>query len=350
MKLKHSYSDLIFDKKIVIIGLMPPPLGGISVHIKRVIKKFCDQGNKVVSIDVVKESKNRSKINYFLFLYNFLFKFKPDIIYYHTLSLRKYPFELIILIFFKFIFKARLILVDHTARFFYDKKWLYKKNINFLMRFVDKQILIGDSTFKSYLENNIYLKNINIESSYLHPDLSEEKLIFAQYPDLLKKFLKSYSPVILINASQFKIWQNTDLYGIDMAIQLINDLKVEFVDIGLIIAVSSLGDEDYFNKISKIIENNNNIYLLFKCEHEIWPLMKYCNIFIRPTCSDSYGISVAESLFVGTPVVASDVCNRTKGAVIFKSRNQQDLNNKVTTVLREIKNDKDIGKYCDSYM
>jgi len=56
------------------------------------------------------------------------------------------------------------------------------------------------------------------------------------------------------------------------------------------------------------------------------------DIFVRPTAVDSYGISVAEAIHFKVPAVASDVCPRPEGAVLFKSRDTTDFIQRVKTV------------------
>ena len=68
-------------------------------------------------------------------------------------------------------------------------------------------------------------------------------------------------------------------------------------------------------------------------QKELWPLLKYATVFIRPTLSDSYGISIAEALYVGTPAVASDVCKRPVGTILYKAGDVVDLSEKVRRIL-----------------
>ena len=72
---------------------------------------------------------------------------------------------------------------------------------------------------------------------------------------------------------------------------------------------------------------NENICNAF----EYWEIS---DLFIRPTSTDMEGISVKEALYVGTNVVASDVCIRPKECILFKKRDQEDLNNKVKSVYK----------------
>lgn len=330
--LKHEYTDEIFNEKILIIGLYPPPMGGISIHIKRIEKKLIAQKNEVICIDTVKELKTNNKRHYIFKLFSIIKKNQPSIIYYHSLILWKVPLDLLLFIFLKPFFNFKLVLIDHTPRFFFKKNYLYKKIINLFFAFLDKQILIGDSTYDSYIKNKIFLKNYSIESPFLPPDIDEENEILSFYPKSLFNFLTSYQHIILLNASGFKLYDGLDLYGFDFAIRLINDLNDK--QYGLILASGSITDYNYFKKIENIIECQKNIYLLLECKQELWPLIKRSKIFIRPTCSDAFGISVQEAIYFNVPTVASDVCYRPEGTILFKSRNYDDFYNKVKSIVK----------------
>ena len=65
--------------------------------------------------------------------------------------------------------------------------------------------------------------------------------------------------------------------------------------------------------------------------------MKRSSLFVRPVSSDSFGLSILESLEVGVPTVASDVCDRPAGCKVFRSRDQSEFN---TLCLSELRNEK----------
>ncbi|MDR3646448.1 MAG: glycosyltransferase [Candidatus Babeliales bacterium] len=337
MKLEHKYSDGIFNKKIVIMGIEPPPLGGIAVHNTRVIAKFRSQSNLITFIDVIKETKARAKLGYLFYLIEIIIKSKPDIVYYHTLSLRKLPVELLVLVLFRLLFKYQLTLIDHTPRFFYGKSLFYKSVVSFLLRHIDKQVFIGDSTYKSYRENGIYIsKNYSIESPYISPDFNKCDEIWSKYPQDLKNFIARRSPIVLINGSAARLVNGVDLYGFDMAIEMFNNLNHLGIRLGLIVVLAEIGDKDYFDQIYSKIKDNKDIYLLLGCNQEIWPIFARVDLFIRPTCSDAYGISIQEALDMNAAVIASNVCQRPEGTILFEMRNQNDLNKKAETILRQI--------------
>lgn len=339
MNLKHQYSENIKNQRILIFGPELPPIGGVSVHISRVSEKYKENLNETKIIDVSKEIKNRSRIKYGLFVIKTIFHFKPTQIDYHTSHLDSFMFELFGIIILKFFLKYKLLFIDHDPRYLYKKNKSFKIFFNFLNKFVEKQIIIGDSTHKSYLNNKIFLHNFIIESSFLPPSKLEiESAQNIIYPHKIQKFLEKQSPIILFNAFEFTLMENQDLYGFDRAVGLMKKLKNEFENIGLLILCSQVGNKNYFKKIEELIKQNNlndNISILFD-NYPLWPLFRKSHIFIRPTRSDSYGISVEEAITFNVPAIASNVCLRHEAAILFDNNSEEDFYIKTYDVIKKL--------------
>ena len=69
-----------------------------------------------------------------------------------------------------------------------------------------------------------------------------------------------------------------------------------------------------------------NILLLGDVSHDTClALMSVCDVFLRPTLEDGDSISVREALSLGVPVVASRVGARPAGAILFQPGDVEDL-------------------------
>lgn len=325
------YSFNRINKKIIVIGICPPPLGGIAIHIQRVIALYKKQQNAVGVIDI-----SRRRWYHFVFIdafkacFNIMY-FRPHYIDYHTAYTRRSLLELNMLLCLKILLRFKITIVEHDCRYLYHRNNIFKKIRNLLNKFIDHHVLIGNTTYKSYLENNISLKSYSIESAFLPPDTTEEVMINAIYPVSLQSFMQSRKPLILVNAFELILINSQDLYGIDMCLELIKELKTTYRNIGLLIVLSQIGNDHHFKRLNTYIKAynlNSHIYFLIN-NYPLWPLFKYCTIFVRPTFSDSFGISVAEALYFQVPAIASDVCIRQKGAILFKTGNFKSFYKKV---------------------
>jgi glycosyltransferase involved in cell wall biosynthesis len=332
MSLKpHQYSDHFCNQTIGIIGPYPPRIGGISIHIKRVVYKLKQQNNQISIIDV---ATIPTRLGRWWALIKFLHQNRTDTIFYHTLY--NSSIEWLITVLGRYLYRYQLILVEHSPRYLYARRTIDKWLFRLTMRAARQQIFIGTTTHQSYIDNKIPLTaHISIESAYLPPDPSEEPVILATYPPALWQFLQTHSPLIAINASRMTLWHGKDLYGIDVTLALLHQLKEKFPQIGLICALAERDNPAYFAKLEQYIRDNQLADSVFFLEDrkEFWPLLKQVDLFLRPTLSDSEGISILEALWCNTPVVASDACDRAAGTVLYKTGDQEDLYEKVMRTL-----------------
>ena len=325
--LKHEYSDGIAHKAIAILGNYPPPLGGVSVHIKRVMHKFKQQHNQVHHFDTLHRA---TMAGYVMRLVWFLLRVKPDIVYYHTIDLNSRLVEFHLLTMLKKIIGFQLVVVEHNCRHLYNRSAQYKTTFSMLMRAVDHLVLIGNATEKSYKANHIVMPRVTtIEAAFLPPDQQEEKAIINTYPQELRAFIESHTFIITVNAFQLTLLEGKDLYGIDQCIELLRTLGDKGA--GLIIVLGHIGNTPHY----RLLKERIALYALEdQClwivgQKELWPILKCSQVFLRPTLSDAESVSVQEALYFKVPVVASDVCIRPANVLTFKTGNVEDFYAKI---------------------
>lgn len=320
--LEHSYTKDIHDKKVLIVGRYPPPYGGVMVHIKRVQQNLEKQNNKVAIFDTTPKKHNGLLV--FAYLLKALFVHKPDIIFFHEPTMSR--LRLFSIVLFKSLFRYKLTAIDHNCRVLYTYSERNKSLFRFLIKKCDNVVVIGNTTEKCYVDNKVN-KIRSIESPYLPPDLSDDQVIFKRYPETVRNFISSHKPLISANAGCPSFVNGKDLYGIDTCVELINTLKNKYQNVGLILGIGSEGTPEQAKYLEQIREkiialSLENHICLFINKDEFWPITKRSDIFIRPTLSDSFGISVQEALDCGITAIASDVCNRPSGTILYTSNEQ----------------------------
>jgi glycosyltransferase involved in cell wall biosynthesis len=272
-----------------------------------------------------------------------LFSEKYDLIYFHTLYAENAHLDMLVLIFAYFLKNSVIITVDHDPLYLYKKSKLFKLIFNFFNLAVQEQIFIGKVTRESYIANGIkVIPNCSIESSFLPPDLADEQEIIAKYPQSVSEFIISHKPLIVANAYHFIRHKEGDLYGLDSIIELMVKVLKKYNNAGLIFSVSKIGDHELYERYHKKINDlrlNTKIFI-FLGEKEFWPLLKTADLFLRPTRSDSFGISVAEALYFGVPAIASDVCQRPNGTILYRAGEKKDFFDKVISQLDQIQKTK----------
>jgi glycosyltransferase involved in cell wall biosynthesis len=309
----------------LIIGPLPPPLGGISVYLYRLKKS--NPGTCFLD-----ESKMGKRDWLGLFLLR-----KRHFIY-HSPSLRRrlYLFGLCLLTGNSFS------LVVHGA----SLELPYAAG-NRITRFVIRRMLhkakaihVVNPAIKRWLIHDVGLPEgkIDVFSSFLPPPEEDEAQILASYDPETKDFIASHFPLIVANAHSLSFHQGTDLYGLDFCIKLVAELKAAHSEgIGLVFALAQTGDGAYLSRMRDLCDTlgiSENVHFLTG-QKEVWPLFKSAQLMVRPTFMDGFGISVAEAIHLGCPAVASDVCRRAHGTILFENRNFPDFLAKCLSALAE---------------
>ncbi len=312
------------------LGCIPPPIGGVTIFAKRKIAQLRNNGKQVTVIDLRKISLI-SKFRYFLTL---LFVGSNCGIYVNDLS----GFNLAAAGFnfrgAKVFFHDQNYNLDTMVGF---RGWLLRRCLFRCNEVYFSGAHLQDKYIKAgFMRDD---KNYSFSSPFIEPDLKDIDQIVSRYPSELFAFLKKHSPVVGANA--FKIvldHDGVDLYGVDMALALLENLRNTYPDSGLIFAIAVDQDTEYVREIKEAINYKglSEHFMFMIGVDELWPFFGMVDLFIRPTSTDGYSISVAEAIFSGTPAIASDVCERHEKAVIFRSRNQDDLEEKVCLQLANI--------------
>ena len=318
--------------KILFVGTLPPPIGGVSVHISRAVSLLKENNYNISVFDTSK----KYLISYVkvLLLFTKILLGKYNIVHVHTtrtnilkivLKAQKYS-------------KFKLYFTDHNPRLFANatktSKIFYQ---NFILN-VDLLIAVSEEVILNYKKNDIRLKNKHIiRNAFLPPNLPDEEKIISTYDNEILQFLDKRKPILVSSAYKLSFINNIDLYGLDMCIELTNNLKKDYNNIGYIFVLPDTSEnEGKLQEYQETINNlklNNNI-LIVKKPIQLWPIIKNADIFIRPTITDGDALSIREALMFNKPVIASDVCTRPDNVTIFRNRDIEDLTNKSVQILK----------------
>jgi len=328
-------------RKIAIIGPYPPPFGGISVHLQRVIALLNVKG---CPYDFYSENKiSRSEQQYFKF-YGFnkfrsLLKilFNPyALVHHHSPDIN----TRIILSLFGLLGKP-IYLHIHGASL---SDSLNGKGIKpFFIRQLMKHVhILADNSDIAQLAKQHHAKSVATIDAFLPPLYNEN--VLNGFMEKFGQFLHGKGFIISM-VGWFASYKGNDLYGFDLAIEALYNWKKANIDntVFLICSINGTQDEYIKNHIINLIAKrkiDENIYFIFEDLPEIWPLYLVSDVFIRPTCSDGSALSIKEAMWFDVPVIASDCVPRPEEVILFKNRSAADLHDKLLGIYstRENKN------------
>jgi glycosyltransferase involved in cell wall biosynthesis len=326
--------------KVNIIGPLPPPVGGISVHIKRVKRQLISEGiecNIYNEANVENEVENVYPIySYKLFVFKIPF-LKADVFHFHSISLKMR----ILLGVYKLLGK-KIILTVHG-----ESLTDQIKNSNRLVKFfllkglrkIDQVICVNEKNTKQLINLGFSAGKLMTLPAFIKP--FEEKRDIEDIPNFVWEFINTRDFVITANGC-IRFYNDEDLYGVDLLVELVyrllkNSINISFIFVVLDIDSQNEREKKYYNDVKEKIKDYKleSNFLLYETKNtEFYPILSRSHLFIRPTNSDGYGVSIAEALHFNIPSIASDVCIRPEQTILFKSRDLNDLYNKTANVIR----------------
>ncbi|HEV2705901.1 MAG TPA: glycosyltransferase family 4 protein [Pyrinomonadaceae bacterium] len=309
--------------KVLLIGSYPPPLGGVSVFIKRYRRRLEGEGHRVDVLDPARVSNVRLAMR-------LLAARRYDLI-----SLN-YPSLPVMTLLLAVGLASRTEVFEHNWRLLESwGAWARRVYALFLRR-ARALVLIAPHLADYYRAHGLELPaHTRTSDAFIPPPEDEEAAIVASYPAEVREFLRTRRPLVVANAFKLVFREGVDLYGLDMCVELVASLRSAHPSVGLLFALAEVGDEAYFAQTRERIDALGlapHVYFLTG-QRELWPLLKSADLMLRPTSTDGASVSVAEALHFGCPVVASDAAPRPPGTILFKSRDQQDFRRKCEAAL-----------------
>lgn len=327
--------------KITIIGPYPPPYdGGISIHTKRFRDYLVERGIHTSVYNESKAYKNISDNIYTIESYRkFVFKMlflNSDIFHFHTIDIK----VRIILGLYK-VFGKKIVLTIHGESVFKqitNSNIIIRKLLLISLNHIDKIICVNEKIINDLIHFGINRDKLACIPAYCDPIETEDD--FAKIDKKVWNFVNNSNFLICANGS-IRFYNNEDLYGFDLLIELIYKLKQIGRDMKLIIALLSVAEQNanedkYYNELKERIKKQSledNIFIFEVNDTEFYPIMKKSQLFIRPTNTDGDAVSIREALYYKIPSIASNVTKRPEGTILFQTRNIEDLFNKVDYVI-----------------
>lgn len=314
--------------KLAIIGSTPPPIGGVTIHTRRLYDHAKSEHIDAKLFNISIFNKGDKDAYSLIRLVDFLLLNKNKVVHYQGSQL----IGLISLMLLKIIFRFKLIWSIHSEYTIPNiKEGSLKKR---LIKKLEKNMnmVICDNINIHKQVNDYLLVNTIILSPFFPPiNFSNIKL------DLTSHF-KSDAKIIVFNA--YKLVFNTsgeDVYGLDIFCESLKLMAAGGLRCNVILLIPEFcaNSELYLKKQTAWYESQENVEVkvISNSDIEGWRYIKSADIFVRPTITDGDALSVRESLFFDTPVVASDCTSRPLGVVLYKNKNSVDLADKLTGLL-----------------
>lgn len=323
----YSHYDLV-----VLKGPGLPPIGGVSIYLKRSKAVMDRLGQKYSHW----ETNLNSFVYYRKFLQLLLSNLQDKIIV-HLHSVRNK--HIILLLFLSYIRSIDIAFTHHNVWAISKKFKLKRMLLKLLNRRAVSIFYVNIDTPDFYIKMGVDLHpNATLCSPFVPPPSEDRELIEQSYPPTLHEFIKEKEPLLITAAHKIVFQDDIDLYGLDMVVKALIETKKDFSNIGLIVALADdTSHNSYIKSLKSMITDSNlklHVFWLTP-QYQIWPLFSKCDVYLRPTLTDGHGVAIDEAIHEGCSVLTSDVCKRNSKAHIFRSRNLEDFIFKLKHILKE---------------
>jgi len=280
-------------EKILIVGKMPPPIGGVRIHVARLWDYFANlEGYSLLNLNGLFSLKG---------LYSIL---RHKTIHLHTSNVYLRLFFALLGLFLR----KNIIITYHGNLSRYS--WL-KNRIDYLsVRLCKVPVVINSSSYKLAKRMNPQVKLV---SAFIPPQHTEQ--LPTAIPEAIRTLRLNYK-VFCTNVSNVSFDKyNKEIYGISDLIRLFYSNP----DYKLIISDHSGKYREFIGlKYPELVDVPYWICL----NHDFFEVLKLSEGFIRNTTTDGDSLSIRESIYLNIPVFATNVVDRPSGTLVYHDLNE----------------------------
>jgi glycosyltransferase involved in cell wall biosynthesis len=297
---------------IFIIGAYPPPIGGITVHVKRLHTALKKGGYPVEVFDFGgKDSPQKpdgvltSYPDILRRIINIGKKKKANtLVHIHVSAMGKFKWfgPLLIALFRKY----PKVITIHSGSFIQQADALANPvYIRWLLGSFDQIITVSQEQ-KDYLRSlEISEKKVTVIPAFLSQELDQCTL-----PKGVEK-LRDEKEILVITSGYL-----TPIYNYEILIDVIEKLPSE--KYGFIFAFYTQYDPAYQERVlSRLSDLPNTLVLRDQTPEAYLNLLNHCDIYVRGTLRDGDSVAIREALQMGKTVFATDAVQRPKACQLF---------------------------------
>ncbi|MBW1878764.1 MAG: glycosyltransferase family 4 protein [Deltaproteobacteria bacterium] len=308
---------------LALIGPYPPPYGGISIHLKRLAPLLEREGIRWTHYNISSATETGKNVRS---VYRFrrawlaalpitarervLHFHAPDDVLARSVSLPVTSFR-----------RSKVIHSFHNSRTIVDPGSLSPIRhalLRHVLRAAAAVHVVNPALVDALARFDVPPERVFAYPAFLPPDPTDEEA--KAFPPHLVEFLQTHRPSLVAIGDPRRLWRGQPIYGLEGVVDLVEALQGELPEIGLLIFLhigSSLDDRET-RALSNRIERKglSQRVRVMELRRECWPAFTHADLYVRPTLTDGDAVAVREALWLGTPVVATDVGARPEGTIL----------------------------------
>lgn len=306
--------------RVLLVGALPPPVGGITVHLERFLARP-PAGVDLAVLDLRKRcltSARGTSRRLADLLRAFAF---ADLVHIHVSS----QLKLLVALAARLLGK-RVVYTHHNNVI--ARPLLFR----LLFRLCHHVIFVNDRCIPAALHRPCAAARWSVVPAFIPPAAE------AALPSWLEQRLDGFDHLVVTNCSRLAWVEEGETYGFDLLVAAFHRLEAQgrlkgtafvFLDpSGEYAGRHGLGEG------GRSAAGNALVYVGGQAL-SFPALLRRARVSVRATRTDGDSLSVRESLFHGVPVVASDVVSRPEGCRLFATGDAADLAERLAEALQQ---------------
>ncbi|RIK68609.1 MAG: hypothetical protein DCC65_03175 [Planctomycetota bacterium] len=326
------------DASLAILGSYPPPYGGVAVHVQRLGPLLESRGISYVIYNGTSDAGDGRRVVPIYsrrrsWMIRYLFVGREPAVYILSDRLGAWLIGALMasLRGKRVMVRLRNVTLPDLIRRGGWRRWL----AGYAMRRMAGIVCVSRQLQESAGSLGVEPGRLFWSPGFLPPDIGSigRKAVDAG----VWPFVEAHSPVVAANG-KVNWYEGTDLYGLDMLVELAARLKGEYPRIGIVVCFWDFKPVEQA-RLNELMARARQLgvaeNLLFNTARgEFVPVLAESDVFVRPTNTDGDANSIREALYLGVPAVASDVVERPEGTILFRTRDMDDFEEKVRAALK----------------
>lgn len=320
-----------FKKSVAFWGAEPPPLGGMTVHIKRLSLFLKNNNWTVIQYNFNSNKRNESYIinvkNLISWYLGLWIKDTPEIHYVITTRAHiRFLASLLTL-------RGKKVVIRVGGENMENE--LVKGGLAKLFNVLGLKLcsaFIGVSKdICNLVEKFTRTEKIHHIPGFIPPQIEHKKA-----PEAIRTFFDG-SILKLVVTGQIFSSDSKDIYGIYHFLNAAKLLKNKGFEFKAVIVIYGASNSNFKSNLHQLKMEVNRLelkkhILVFVNNDEFWPILKKGDVFIRPSITDGDSNTIREALFLKKYVIASNCVSRPESCILYENLNSEELTDKIISI------------------
>jgi glycosyltransferase involved in cell wall biosynthesis len=317
---------------VLLVGPLSPPIGGVSSHVERLAAVLATNGIQCTVLDMYADDKKitvpgvshkvcsmKGKVLPIIWLFFHMGLERCDAVHIHfSRSVGWFSIASVLLI----KRRRRVILTLHhgdQAAVFRKSVWPIRVLAVGALRRMDKIVVLSSEQALFYQSVGVPTDRLVRWEVALPLNVTPDQALMPPEVQKLRPIEAGGEETILMTSGYPETY-----YGYEECVELLDRLS-KYMPCKLVISLYGTGtDRVYEHKLRTVLLHHPNVVLVGPMPSAgFLALLAKASVYLRPSKVDSYGLAITDALNVGTPCLASDVCNRDPRCETFPTGNKE---------------------------